>query len=168
MKKILFVCTGNTCRSPMAQEFFNDIVQKSHDLENSFSAISAGIAAFEGAPASTNAIKVLQEEWDIDLSKHGATLINRDIISDAYLVLTMSSEHKDYLLYKYPEFENKIFTLKEFVYDNIINKNKFEYDYNLNISDPFGKSIDEYKKCAVEIKEAVEKLISILKTSSFS
>jgi len=168
MKKILFICTGNTCRSPMAEGFFNEFVNKDKDLAGRFYALSAGIAAYDGLPASANAITALQEGWGIDISGHRARLISQDLMENSYLIFTMTGEQKEYLHFTHPEFKNKIFTLKEFVYDNIINKNKFEYDYNLNISDPFGKSIDEYKKCAVEIKEAVEKLISILKTGSFS
>jgi protein-tyrosine-phosphatase len=93
--------------------------------------------------------------------------ISDNIVADSYLILTMCQNHKSFLLHKYPEIKNKIYTLKEFTANNIMNRNDLGCNYNTNISDPYGKSLEEYKRCAVEIMDAVERLILILKTDSF-
>ena len=73
MKTILFVCTGNTCRSSMAEALFKDILKKNYpDKFKDINVISAGVAARNGDKASPNAIKAMQE-LGIDLSCHSAT-----------------------------------------------------------------------------------------------
>jgi protein-tyrosine phosphatase len=167
MKKILFVCTGNTCRSAMAEGIFNNVVEKDLQLRDAFYAKSAGIAAYKGQGANPNAINALRQEWNIDISTHITKPISDELIADSDLILTMCQNHKSFILHLYPEIKNKIYTLKEFTANNIMNRNNLSYDYNINISDPYGKSLEEYKRCAAEIRDSIEKLILILKTSNF-
>src|SRR6476660_2275322 len=92
MATVLLVCTGNICRSPMAQGF----------LRTSFAArgidgievTSCGTAGWDGSPATPEAIQALREQG-IDTSSHQARRLNRRLVEDADLILTMTSEHRD-------------------------------------------------------------------------
>ena len=129
---VLFVCTGNTCRSPMAAALFNKIATEK-DLDVRIE--SAGIFAEEGAPASTEAI-IVMKEYDIDLLGHHAQPINTELLENSDVILTMTAAHK-MLLEQYAE--GKVFTLSEYA------------DLDDDIDDPFGGDVEEYKECADEL-----------------
>ncbi len=157
MKKVLFVCTGNTCRSIMAEGIFNSAVIKEEAIEQ-FRAYSAGISAYDGACASMNALNVLKD-WNIDIGYHISRKVTQEEVDSAFLILTMTREHKRVLLEIFPEARRKVYTLKEFAYEGSKNINSFSTD----ISDPYGMNEDVYRKCAMEIQEAIYKVIEILK-----
>lgn len=162
MEKILFVCTGNTCRSPMAEAIFNKYILE-YGKSNLFKAFSAGIFASSGEKASENAICILKENWNIDLETHISKQLSETDILQAKLILTMESRHKEILISNISHLKDKIFIFKEFVIDEKING--YEHDINeqnLNISDPFGGTIPIYKECAKEIEKNIKKLISKL------
>ncbi|HOJ10055.1 MAG TPA: low molecular weight protein arginine phosphatase [Clostridiales bacterium] len=174
MKKILFICTGNTCRSSMAEGFFNDAVGKDSALAESFISFSAGIMAMDGDNASNNAIQAMREGWGIDISFHKAKSIRYEYIKNAYLILTMTQAHKDAILQLFPEINSKVYTLKEYAAETIDSERQkdqlfknynfdFNYDFNIDIPDPYGKPLELYKYCAHDIKKAVDLTIERLK-----
>lgn len=145
--KVLFVCTGNTCRSAMAEGLFNALARSA---EKEFKAKSAGIFAIDGYPASDEAIKALKEDYDIDISGHTSKSINHEDVREADLILTMTESHKHTIIKRYPEYSDKIFTLKEYI------------GLSGDISDPYGMGIDVYKKTARELNDAISMVIEKL------
>jgi len=146
MKKILFVCTGNTCRSPMAEGIMNKIINDDPLLKGKFIAESAGISADNNQAPHPNAVSSLKNLWNIDISGLTSMLVNNPLIKNSFIVLTMTKQHSDYLLFDFPLHKNKIFTLKEYLKYN---------SKNLDIADPFGQDKSVYESCAKEIYDCL-------------
>ncbi|MCC8097348.1 MAG: low molecular weight protein arginine phosphatase [Eubacterium sp.] len=138
---IIFVCTGNTCRSPMAETAAKYLI-KGH----SFS--SAGLMAYENMPMSRNAELALEEK-KIPYENHLSRNLRPEDIKTADLILTMSSRHKAVLS---EAAGDKVFTLKEYTTGA----------YG-DIADPFGGDLEEYVKCLDEITECIYALKERLK-----
>ena len=139
MKKILFVCTGNTCRSPMAEGIFNEFAhQKGIDAK----ALSAGIFVTERT-VSKNAVKVMAE-LGIDISVHIPTRIDDCLINESDLILTMTENHRKHLVSN-GALAEKVFTLAQYVGENC------------EISDPYGGDEEVYRKTCNEIRSLIEK-----------
>ncbi|KAF0092259.1 MAG: protein-tyrosine phosphatase [Fusobacteria bacterium] len=144
--KILFVCTGNTCRSPMAEGIARDMFTK-NNVRNHF-VRSAGIQNITGEPASDNAIMVMQE-IDLDISRHISTLVRRELMEEADKILTMTIAQRDLLKIAYFDIDNideKVQTLSYFA--NVEDR---------DVIDPFFGDIEIYRKTRDEIKELIEK-----------
>lgn len=141
--RVLFVCTGNVCRSPMAQALFNAQAKKLEENEE-WIARSAGTWAMENQPASGHAITAMRER-DINLSAHRGHQITREDLEQANTVIVMTQNHRDALAAEFPQHKNKIHLMSEI--DNRI------YD----ITDPYGGILAEYQLCAQELGEIIER-----------
>jgi len=149
-KKILFVCTGNTCRSVMAQGLLKNMLREK-GIEN-VKVNSAGIAALPSYGIYGVLEKVLKEEG-IEISNHKPNQITPQIVKDADLILVMERRHKEAILEMAPEVENRVFLLKEFAGEK----------ENLDIPDPIGQPEEVYRKRLEEIKEYLLKILEKIK-----
>ncbi|MDA3813240.1 MAG: Sua5/YciO/YrdC/YwlC family protein [Candidatus Cloacimonetes bacterium] len=136
--QVLFVCSGNTCRSPIAEYLAKKIITED-DLK--LRVTSAGFMA-DGMQISNNSNRVLALNG-IDASDHVSTLMNEENLRESWLVLTMTKKHKNKILQLYPASASKVYTLSEYA------------DSNNDIADPIGKDIEFYKKTFDEINEKV-------------
>lgn len=132
--RVLFVCTGNTCRSPMAKGIFDRIV-KADGSEDRIKSDSAGLSVAVGSKASENAILAC-EEVNIDISRHRARKINESDIEGWDLYFAMTETHA-YILEKAGFPSNKIYTANA-------------------VTDPFGGDLDVYRECRDKLEKEVK------------
>ncbi len=152
IKKILIVCTGNSCRSIMAEGYL-----KKRLKEEGFDKIevsSAGTGAFPGLRPTPETIEVMNSAG-VDVSGYGSSSLNRPEILNADAVLVMQPRHSEHVLNLAPEAKDKVYLLRDFKKEMI--------KTNHDIEDPIGKPLEFYKKVFNTIKESIEGFITWLK-----
>src|SRR5205809_5143413 len=147
MKTVLFICTGNVCRSPMAEGIFRHAVQGRGD----YRVFSAGLGALDGQPPSAFAVTATQE-LGIDISNQRSRMLTPDLVQQADYIFGMTHSHVDTVMLLYPQAAEKTFLLREF--DETLDT--FEKD----ISDPIGGSYEVYLNCRDQIEQGI---VSILR-----
>ena len=147
-KLVVFICTANVCRSPMAEKLFEEALTKSSSKQK-ISVFSAGISAMDGDKASDNSI-IACDEVGLDLSDHRSAAITRATIENASAIFCMTESHRA-LLHMYFELpENSpIFLMREFMKDG-----------SKELPDPYGQDIDIYRECRNDMVEALPSLIN--------
>lgn len=142
MKDLMFVCTGNTCRSPMAEGFGKKYLKNWRQIN------SRGLSASYGQGANTKSIIAMDMEG-IDIRDHIAHRFSIEEITPDTVILTMTTGHKDYLIAYYPELKGQVITLLDYV------------GLSGQVSDPYGAGQDDYNTCAKLIKKAVLRLDAV-------
>ncbi|WP_243291978.1 low molecular weight protein arginine phosphatase [Bacillus sp. FJAT-47783] len=142
-QNILFVCTGNTCRSPMAESLLRQM------SEGKMNVRSAGVFAMDGSEASMNTIEVLKEKG-IDI-EHRSSSLTKELVDWATYILTMTESHKQLVCDEFPEASYKTHTLSEFVFDR-----------QEDVIDPFGGSLETYRLTREDLYKKIEKLVEKL------
>lgn len=140
MKRIMFICSGNTCRSPLAEGLFKKYLQENNI--NDIEVGSAGVGAFPGDPVSINSILVAAGRG-VDISEHRARNINPEHLLTTDLFCCMSDSHKQVLLRHCDE--NKILVL--------------------NVPDPYGRPLEVYEDCAKELESKFPEILKKIQSS---
>jgi low molecular weight protein-tyrosine phosphatase len=169
MSGILVVCTGNVCRSPMAEGFLRTaLASRLGDAAPTVS--SAGTAGWEGAGAMDESIRAA-EERGVDIGRHLARAISAGMVEDADLVVCMAAEHRDAIVRTWPEHGCKAFTIKELV--RLLEGSPAAGPIPARVAaatrngsapaaedvrDPLGDPIDGYREVADELQDLSDRL----------
>ncbi len=137
-KKVLVVCTGNSCRSPMAAGWLRQKL-----AGKGWTAESAGVAAWNGATASAEAIAVMRE-LGIDISGHRSRALTKELVDGADVILAMTNEHRREIARRFPEAADKTHLLHAFGLGKI-----------RDVADPIGLPEDVYRHVRDEMIAAL-------------
>ncbi len=141
MSVVLFVCTGNLCRSPMAAGLLRKHIAE-EGVDDRFEVFSAGVRAVDGREASREAVLVMAERY-IDITDHIAHTITTADMDKADLILVMGQEHARTVRQTWPQYAWKIHLLSEMA------------GKRQGIKDPYGRSIEKYEACADTISRYI-------------
>src|SRR5260370_27450468 len=129
-KTILFVCTGNVCRSPMAEGLFGRMIAERPDLR----VLSAGVSTYPGQPPSAHAVEVL-DELGVDISQHRSRPLSEKVVEEADWIVAMTRSHLDSIIYLFPRAAEKVYLLREFEPGAT----------SLDVADPIGIGLEAHR-----------------------
>ncbi len=149
---ILTICTGNVCRSPMAEKLLQHALTGQEAPLNQIEIVSAGVAAGYGDPASANSVAALKK-IKLDLGRHKSQPLTQDLIDRAFLILGMTQPHIDILSHYFTDLPERVHLFREFM-------GKGEAP---EIPGPYGQDYAAYANCFDSMVAAIPSLIKYLK-----
>ena len=152
MKTILFVCTGNVCRSPMAEELLRAALKG----DPKYRVLSAGIGALDGQPVTEESV-VAMAELGHDIAAHASQSLRVPLIESADFIFTMTRQQQDAIQTLFPMAAEKTFLLREFEDAEIVGK---------DVADPIGQSLEVYRRTRDQISRALPSIIEFIKQTS--
>lgn len=160
MIRVLLVCTGNTCRSPMAEELLDDAIGRSTKLAGKMKCRSAGTFACEGAEATSEAIQVM-EEYGLNLEKHRARQFNCEMADKYDILLAMDYNVFEQMEALTPDYVQKMHTMLGYAQG----QDGESTEERLTVLDPFNEGLEEYRECARQLDDAAKKIVKRLENS---
>jgi protein-tyrosine phosphatase len=139
MRSVLFICTANRCRSPMAEVLFKQEVARRGEASQ-WQIQSAGTWTEPGMPA-TQFSQIVMARRQLDLAQHRSQPVDGDLLRAADLILVMTHNHRESLQAEFPEIAGRVYLLSQLV------------DRKFDIEDPYGGSLDDYEVCADDIQK---------------
>ena len=155
LKRIVIVCTGNTCRSPMAEVMLRDELSRNGISQNDIKVTSAGIFAAEGEQAMPQAIEVMKER-NLSLERHRSRRLTPVMIEEADLILTMTHAHKQSVLLMDAAVSDRVFSLAEYTAE-------LAADTRRDVPVPYGQPLDVYRKTAAHLEDKLQAVAEKLK-----
>jgi glycine hydroxymethyltransferase len=149
--RVLFICTGNVCRSPMAEGFLREMAREANaDIEVG----SAGLGAMDDMTPSRNSVIAMREEG-IDISRQLSRQLTPEMVEEYTHIFGLGTSHVDTIRSYFPEAQEKTFVLREFIADEGL---------DLEVADPIGGDLDEYRLTRNLIKEAMPSILRFVQT----
>jgi len=146
--KVLFVCTGNTCRSPMAEGALRALLE-GKGIQH-IEVMSAGTTAMPGVPATHYAQEAVKT-WHADISGHRSRPITREMLEESDLIIALSPNHYHEIMTVWPDAEEKTYLLKNFPEPGRDGE---------GVADPIGGSLDMYNQTFLEIGEELGRMLN--------
>lgn len=158
MRKILFVCTGNTCRSPMAEFLMKEIFAEK-GLTQHVLVRSAGLAAMPGDMINEQAATVLETRYTIVSDEHRSMPVSSYLLDEQDLILAMTESHAEHIRAARPDLSERVYTVIEFylrAYQVLFPDRSLPAYTSLSVADPYGLSLSVYEDTAAMLKEYLE------------